>query len=109
MPCPTRSACASELISRLPFSRRPSLAPPASHKAGTPARASYGCASCAAQKSADFAPEGLDVDQKCVVPLDAWERREARGDACGRERALDGLLLAHGGQHVRLHADHERG
>src|SRR6202011_4778459 len=91
------------------FSRRASLAPPASHKAGSAARASYGCASCAAQKSANFAPEGLEVDQKGVVPLDAWERREARGNACGPERARDGLLLAHREQHIRLHADHERG
>src|SRR5207244_5383475 len=72
-------------------------------------RGSPHSASAATQECADLAPEGLEVDQKGVVPLEAGERCEARDDAGGLEIARDGLLLAEREQEVRLHADHERG
>src|SRR6266480_7042844 len=101
MPSPARFASSTELIPE-----RLWPAPRASHKPGSAATARLPLSS-SAQKGADFAPEGVEVDQKGVVPLDAGELGKARGDACGRERACDGLLLGHREQQVRLHADHE--
>src|SRR2546423_15443939 len=67
MPSPARFAAVSELISGRPW---PSAR--ASHKPRRATRAPP--QSSAVQKGADLAPEGVEVHEKGVVPLDARER-----------------------------------
>ena len=60
------------------------------------------------QERADLGPEGREIHQECVVPLDAGEGGKARADARGLQEPGDRTLLIHREKQIRLHPDHER-